>query len=1051
MANSNFTIENGLVVLGNIAALGGIDKLTTTSGNINIAALAPAAGQVLTASSATVASWVTPGNSMVYPAAGIPNSSGSAWLTSYNVTGTGNVVLDIGATITGATITGATTIGATTINTTNLTSTNTITGNITGSAATVTSAAQPAITSVGTLSGLTVTSTINGNITGSASYATTAGNLAAAVLLPSGTTAATQSSGDNTTKIATTAFVHSITDLLVTGVSSFNTRTGNITLTSLDVTGALTYTPLNKAGDTMSGNLAMSSNQILGLTAIPLGPDAAASKAYVDALVSTSATWISPIADPDLNDVVAAVPGSPVAGATYIAYGGSYPQNWGTGANAVVSGDIVSYKQDASAWLVIKNLTAGDRLILAGEHGAVSATLLTNGFFKGDIAQYVSGNPALTASWTFPNGRGQGGTPEIAQGTTTLVDISTGEHYGHTYLYDATGNNWIEIAGPGSIGAGIGLSYSGNILNVNLGAGIAQLPSDEVGIDVYIGGGLMTTLDGTTSNTTTAAQLSLTNVGTAGTYTSVTTDTYGRVTAGSNPTPSLASNLVGGSAGVVPYQSATSTTLFTAVGVAGNVLISGGAGTPTWTSAPTFSSVIVTGTLTGNVTGYASNVITNANLTGDVTSTGNATTLATVNATTGQFGSTITVPQFTVNAKGLITAAANVSIAFPAQVYPGAGFAYSTGSAWSTSYAATGTGNVVLDTGATLTASNLTVSNTITGSVSGSAATVTAAAQPAITSVGTLSGLTVTSPITGNIIGSATTASTVTTAAQPAITSVGTLTGLTTSGDVTVGGNLVVLGVTTTVDSQTVSVTDINIVLGNVAVPSNVTAVGGGITLLGTTDKTISWVSPSVGWQSSEVITAPGFVGPVTGTLTGNITGSAATVTSAAQPAITSVGTLSGLTVTSTITGNITGSAATVTSAAQPAITSVGTLTGLTVSGTISTNGNLALTSGAPITANETGTSFANVAVAIDSFNSTLYRSAKYVVSVTNGSTYQVSEVLITHNGTTAYSVAYGEVSTTGTPFITFTSGLTGSTVYLYATGASAGNTAKVLRMYVAV
>lgn len=42
-----------------------------------------------------------------------------------------------------------------------------------------------------------------------------------------------------------------------------------------------------------------------------------------------------------------------------------------------------------------------------------------------------------------------------------------------------------------------------------------------------------------------------------------------------------------------------------------------------------------------------------------------ALTLATVNATTGSFGSTTQVGTFTVNGKGLITAAANASIAFP--------------------------------------------------------------------------------------------------------------------------------------------------------------------------------------------------------------------------------------------------------------------------------------------------------------------------------------------------------------------------------------------------
>lgn len=39
------------------------------------------------------------------------------------------------------------------------------------------------------------------------------------------------------------------------GVTSFNTRTGAVTLSSGDVTTALGYTPVNRAGDTMTGNL----------------------------------------------------------------------------------------------------------------------------------------------------------------------------------------------------------------------------------------------------------------------------------------------------------------------------------------------------------------------------------------------------------------------------------------------------------------------------------------------------------------------------------------------------------------------------------------------------------------------------------------------------------------------------------------------------------------------------------------------------------------------------------------------------------------------------
>lgn len=67
----------------------------------------------------------------------------------------------------------------------------------------------------------------------------------------------------------------------------------------------------------------------------------------------------------------------------------------------------------------------------------------------------------------------------------------------------------------------------------------------------------------------------------------------------------------------------------------------------------------ITGTASGLTAGH---VTTNANLTGDVTSVGNATTLATVNSNVGTFGSATQVSQVTVNGKGLVTAAASVTI-----------------------------------------------------------------------------------------------------------------------------------------------------------------------------------------------------------------------------------------------------------------------------------------------------------------------------------------------------------------------------------------------------
>ena len=71
-------------------------------------------------------------------------------------------------------------------------------------------------------------------------------------------------------------------------------------------------------------------------------------------------------------------------------------------------------------------------------------------------------------------------------------------------------------------------------------------------------------------------------------------------------------------------------------------------------------------------------------------------------------------------------------------------------------------------------------------------------------------------------------------------------------GDLTVGGNLTVNGTTTTVNSTTVSVDDKNIELGSVATPTDVTADGGGITLKGSTDKTLNWISATSSWTSSE-------------------------------------------------------------------------------------------------------------------------------------------------------------------------------------------------------
>tara|TARA_B100001029_G_C15029125_1_gene435693 strand:+ start:449 stop:1474 length:1026 start_codon:yes stop_codon:yes gene_type:complete len=104
----------------------------------------------------------------------------------------------------------------------------------------------------------------------------------------------------------------------------------------------------------------------------------------------------------------------------------------------------------------------------------------------------------------------------------------------------------------------------------------------------------------------------------------------------------------------------------------------------------------------------------------------------------------------------------------------------------------------------------------------------------------------------GDYLLTATAASTYAPLAAPAFT--GTATGV----NLTLSGNLTVNGTTTTIDTTTLDVEDKNITLGKVSTPSDTTADGGGITLKGTTDKTIIWSNTTDYWtfnKSLEVTT----------------------------------------------------------------------------------------------------------------------------------------------------------------------------------------------------
>lgn len=70
---------------------------------------------------------------------------------------------------------------------------------------------------------------------------------------------------------------------------------------------------------------------------------------------------------------------------------------------------------------------------------------------------------------------------------------------------------------------------------------------------------------------------------------------------------------------------------------------------------------------------------------------------------------------------------------------------------------------------------------------------------------------------------------------------------------ISIHGDLVVYGSRTEVNSSTITVDDINIELGKVATPTDISANTGGIILKGATDKTITWANDgNTSWTSSE-------------------------------------------------------------------------------------------------------------------------------------------------------------------------------------------------------
>ena len=200
--------------------------------------------------------------------------------------------------------------------------------------------------------------------------------------------------------------------------------------------------------------------------------------------------------------------------------------------------------------------------------------------------------------------------------------------------------------------------------------------------------------------------------------------------------------------------------------------------------------------------------------------------------------------------------------------------------------------------------------------------------------------------VTGNVTGNLT--GTILTASQAQITTVGTLTNLAVTGNASIGGNLEVTGnltisgTTTTINSTTIEVADVSLVLAkNAATTSQ--ANGAGIIINGASAN-FTYNSTSNAFVSTHRISVDaGLVSNVnasniaTGTIPSSILGNSTHyigTTSIALNRATGAQSLTGIT-------SIDGYASTVSSSAQPNITSVGTLVSANVTGNINA-GNVA-------------------------------------------------------------------------------------------------------------
>ena len=312
------------------------------------------------------------------------------------------------------------------------------------------------------------------------------------------------------------------------------------------------------------------------------------------------------------------------------------------------------------------------------------------------------------------------------------------------------------------------------------------------------------------------------------------------LTVGTASTATTAQNIAGGSAGQLMIQSDVNLTSFITAGAFGTFLQSQGAGyAPSWAAGQvTIGNTTVS--LGGNVSGLQN--VSNIIITTGTTST-NANTGAFINYGGAGIGGNLNVAGNIVSTS---TSYTQISSGTTAQRPQSATFGMVRYNSTISSYEGFGAGSTwsslggvkSVDAKAYITAeASAGAGDDVIRVYAGDSGTSTQVMWASTSNIKIIPTTTSTSSTSGalQVAGGA-----------------GIAGALYVGSDLVVTGNFTVNGTTETINATTIQVADKNIEIGKVGTPTDTTADGGGITLKGATDKTINWDSANTNWTSSE-------------------------------------------------------------------------------------------------------------------------------------------------------------------------------------------------------